>query len=143
MCLFTAARTVAIVFARSAGSEAMYCAGALTFDGGFMDSPSPRTKCITERLKTSQGQRHFRRLALRYERRADVHEAFLTLGCALITSPYLNRQFSTALLKFLPSPHDCHARTFLQHVDRIDGQVIEMLHQSTRPAHLYGINSHC
>jgi hypothetical protein len=27
----------------------------------------------------------FRRLALRYERRADVHEAFLTLGCALIT----------------------------------------------------------
>jgi hypothetical protein len=25
----------------------------------------------------------FRRLALRYERRADVHEAFLTLGCAL------------------------------------------------------------
>jgi hypothetical protein len=24
---------------------------------------------------------HFCRLALRYERRADVHEAFLTLGC--------------------------------------------------------------
>ena len=38
MCLFTSARTVAIVFARSAGSEAMYCAGVLTFDGGFMDS---------------------------------------------------------------------------------------------------------
>src|SRR4249919_2701313 len=36
MCLFTSARTVAIVFARSAGSEAMYCAGVLTFDGGFM-----------------------------------------------------------------------------------------------------------
>jgi transposase len=31
----------------------------------------------------------FRRLALRYERRADVHEAFLTLGCALITWNYL------------------------------------------------------
>src|SRR5437763_15759133 len=40
MCLFTSARTVAIVFARSAGSEAMYCAGVLTFDGGFMDSSS-------------------------------------------------------------------------------------------------------
>jgi hypothetical protein len=52
MCLFTSARTAAIVFARSAGSEAMYCAGVLTFDGGFMDSPSFRTKCITERLKT-------------------------------------------------------------------------------------------
>jgi transposase len=31
----------------------------------------------------------FRRLALRYERRADVHEAFLTLGCALITWNYV------------------------------------------------------
>src|SRR3954447_4104499 len=47
MCLFTSARTVAIVFARSAGSEAMYCAGVLTFGGGFMDSSSSRTKCIT------------------------------------------------------------------------------------------------
>jgi hypothetical protein len=61
MCLFTSARTVAIVFARSAGSEAMYCAGVLTFDGGFMDggfmdSSSSRTKCITERVKTSQRQ---------------------------------------------------------------------------------------
>lgn len=35
----------------------------------------------------------FRRLALRYERRADVHEAFLTLGCALITWRYLKRGF--------------------------------------------------
>src|SRR5262245_19714193 len=36
MCLFTSARTLAIVFARSAGSEAMYWAGVLTFDGGFI-----------------------------------------------------------------------------------------------------------
>ena len=35
----------------------------------------------------------FRRLALRYERRADVHEAFLTLGCTLITWRYLKREF--------------------------------------------------
>src|SRR6266850_2727025 len=56
MCLFTSARTVAMVFARSAGSEAMYCAGVLTFDGGFMDSSSSRAKCITEGLKTSQRQ---------------------------------------------------------------------------------------
>ena len=34
----------------------MYCAGVLTFDGGFMDSSSSRTKCITARLKTSQRQ---------------------------------------------------------------------------------------
>jgi hypothetical protein len=31
-------------------------------------------------------------LALRYERRVDVHEAFLTLGCALITWRYLKRK---------------------------------------------------
>src|SRR6266850_1036718 len=46
MCLFTSARTVAMVFARSAVSEAMYCAGVLTFDGGFMDSSCSREKCI-------------------------------------------------------------------------------------------------
>src|SRR5262249_23686779 len=56
MCLFTSARTVAIVFARSAGSDAMYCAVGLTFDDGFMDLSSSRTMCITERLKTSQRQ---------------------------------------------------------------------------------------
>src|SRR6185312_14991154 len=56
MCLFTNARTVAIVFARSAGSEAMYCAGVLTFAAGFINSSFSATKCITERLKTSQRQ---------------------------------------------------------------------------------------
>src|SRR5579859_5479830 len=54
MCLFTSARTVAIVFARSAGSDAMYCAGVLTFAAGFMDSSFSRTKCISELLKTNQ-----------------------------------------------------------------------------------------
>ena len=37
----------------------------------------------------------FRRLALRYERRADINEAFLTLGCALITWRYLKGSFET------------------------------------------------
>jgi transposase len=31
----------------------------------------------------------FRRLTVRYERRPDVHQAFLTLGCALICWNYL------------------------------------------------------
>ena len=52
--MFTSARTVAIVFARSAESEAMYCAGVLTFDGGFMDFVVFSMKCVTERLNTSQ-----------------------------------------------------------------------------------------
>src|SRR3974377_95181 len=56
MCLFTSARTVEIVFARSAGGEAMYWGWGLTFDGGFMDSASSRTECITEHLKASQRQ---------------------------------------------------------------------------------------
>jgi transposase len=32
----------------------------------------------------------FRRLTIRYERRADIHEAFLHLGCALICLNYLS-----------------------------------------------------
>jgi transposase len=31
----------------------------------------------------------FRRLTIRYERRADIHEAFVVLGCALICWNYL------------------------------------------------------
>lgn len=33
--------------------------------------------------------RKFRRLRVRYERRADIHEAFLSLGCALICWTFL------------------------------------------------------
>ncbi len=32
-----------------------------------------------------------RRLARRYDRRADIHEAFLTIGCALICHQHLTR----------------------------------------------------
>ena len=33
----------------------------------------------------------FRRLKVRYERRADIHQAFLTLGCALICWNFVQR----------------------------------------------------
>ncbi len=33
----------------------------------------------------------FRRLKVRYERRADIHQAFLDLGCALICWRYIQR----------------------------------------------------
>lgn len=33
----------------------------------------------------------YRRLKVRYERRADIHQAFLTLGCALICLKFVNR----------------------------------------------------
>jgi transposase len=35
----------------------------------------------------------YRRLVVRYERRADIHEAFLLLACALICFGYLQRRF--------------------------------------------------
>ena len=35
----------------------------------------------------------FRRLRIRYERRADVHLAFLHIGCALICWNFLNHEF--------------------------------------------------
>jgi len=33
----------------------------------------------------------FRRLRIRYERRADIHQAFLSLGCALICWKFVQR----------------------------------------------------
>ncbi len=35
----------------------------------------------------------YRRLKVRYERRADIHQAFLIIGCALICMNYLNKGF--------------------------------------------------
>ena len=47
-----------------------------------MAAASGRTRWVVER--TLAWLHRFRRLAVRYERRACVHEAFLTLGCALV-----------------------------------------------------------
>jgi transposase len=41
-----------------------------------------RHRWVVERTLAWLSQ--FRRLTVRYERRADIHEAFLQLGCALI-----------------------------------------------------------
>jgi len=38
----------------------------------------------------------FRRLRVRYDKRADIHEAFLSLGCALICSQSLRKRWVTA-----------------------------------------------
>ena len=55
----------------------------------------PRRLPLVCRTHTLAWLHRFRRLALRYERRADVHEAFLTLGCALIIWRSLKRGFET------------------------------------------------
>ncbi len=46
-----------------------------------------RHRWVVER--TLAWMARYRRLAVRYERRADIHEAFLYLGCALICLNYL------------------------------------------------------
>lgn len=48
-----------------------------------------RYRWVVER--TLSWLNRFRRLKVRYERRADIHEAFLTLGCALLCWHAYNR----------------------------------------------------
>jgi transposase len=48
-----------------------------------------RQRWVVER--TLAWLNRFRRLTVRYERRADLHQAFLSLGCALICWQALNR----------------------------------------------------
>ena len=43
--------------------------------------------------RTHSWLNRFRRLKVRYERRADIHEAFLKLGCALICLNFIQRWF--------------------------------------------------
>ena len=50
-----------------------------------------RHRWVVERTLAWYGQ--FRRLAIRYERRADIHTAFLTLASALITWRFVQRWF--------------------------------------------------
>jgi transposase len=50
-----------------------------------------KTRWVVER--TISWLHRFRRLRVRYERRADTHEAFLTLGCALICWKCLTNAF--------------------------------------------------
>jgi IS5 family transposase len=48
-----------------------------------------RHRWVVER--TLSWLNRYRRLQVRYERRADVHQAFLNLGCALICWSYVQR----------------------------------------------------
>jgi transposase len=43
--------------------------------------------------RTNSRLHQFRRLRVRFERRADIHRAFLTLGCTVICSRYLLNPF--------------------------------------------------
>ena len=43
--------------------------------------------------RTNSWLHQFRRLRVRYERRAEIHQAFLTLGCAVICYRFLKASF--------------------------------------------------
>jgi transposase len=50
-----------------------------------------RYRWVVER--TLSWLHRFRRLRIRYERRADIHQAFLTIACVLICHRYLENAF--------------------------------------------------
>ncbi len=50
-----------------------------------------RHRWVSER--TFSWLSRYRRLRIRYERRDDIHQAFLTLGCALICFRFLHPEF--------------------------------------------------
>jgi transposase len=50
-----------------------------------------RHRWVVER--TQSWLNRFRRLKVRYERRADIYEAFLKIGCALICLNFIERPF--------------------------------------------------
>ncbi len=52
--------------------------------------------------RTQSWLHQYRRLRVRYERRDDIHEAFLAIGCALICHKCLNGSFCWALLLLSP-----------------------------------------
>jgi len=64
-----------------------------------------RHRWVVER--TLAWRNRYRRLTIRHERREDIHQAFLTLGCARICFNHLQRAFGKALIvirRAIPSP---------------------------------------
>jgi transposase len=73
----------------------------MTCEGGFGGSAEERDitglgrwRWVVER--TFAWLHQFRRLRVRYDKRADIHKAFLSLGCALICWQSLRKTWRTA-----------------------------------------------
>ena len=65
--------------------------GRLARTGWPHGSGLGKTRWVVER--TLSWLHQFRRLRIRYERRGDIHQAFLTLGCAIICHRALKNSF--------------------------------------------------
>jgi transposase len=71
--------------------QSLGIADALARKGWPHGSGLGKTRWVVER--TLSWLHQFRRLRIRYERRADIHQAFLTLGCAIICHRALKNSF--------------------------------------------------
>ncbi len=79
-------------FARCrAALRTRHIAGRIARRGVDSSERLGRHRWVVER--TLAWLNRFRRLTVRYERRADIHQAFLTLGCILITWDAIQREF--------------------------------------------------
>ena len=65
--------------------------GAVAFEGGVEHIEGPVAPAASGWAAEGRLLNRFRRLTIRYERRADIHHAFLTLGCAIICFQQLTR----------------------------------------------------
>ena len=63
--------------------------GRIARKGGERSDRLGRHRWVVER--TLAWLTRYRRLAVRHERRADIHQAFLTLGCCLVSHGYPQR----------------------------------------------------
>jgi len=61
----------------------------------FADTLRSAEKPVTS-FEKIRSRNQFRRLRLRYDKRPDIHEAFLSLGCALICWQSLRKTWSAA-----------------------------------------------
>ena len=71
--------------------HALGITGRLARTGWPHGSGLGKTRWVVER--TLSWLHQFRRLRIRYERRGDIHQAFLTLGCAIICHRALQKSF--------------------------------------------------
>jgi hypothetical protein len=81
---------------RHDSQEALPLVDATAPRRGRAAPPSSRPRVERPRVRCGGDPVRFRRLRVRYDKRADIHEALLSLGCALICWQSLRKSWMTA-----------------------------------------------